>query len=385
MQQNSSLYSKQIDENGDYYYTDESSSSSSNSSCSTGSRGFSLSSYSLDSKNSKKIEDFLSSQSSENSFNESFSDYQNRSSYDMQDDENGQLLASYQEMNSKINDLINCNENSKNAASKRPELLEITNKTKNNSRVNDFNNNIHVNTTNEHDNDSSSKSISPKPKFIAPRFEKKWLENQNNSMMNVNHNYNHHYYNNNNQQQSPPPNFIEYSPKCQTFLKQINFNDNFKTTLTSKQNVFKATNSYETNIIKPNVNNNCNNKKTYQKQANQYFKRSSNNLNKTNNNKYLNQKTMSKRSYQCKCLNNNNKCTCYSTVTVNSNNTVQYTNENDFYLNRNIASYNNVNNYNYIQAQNISNTTNTTNNSITTNNNNPNNQNRFRYTAKSRA
>lgn len=347
-------------------------------------RAFSLSSYSLDSKNSKKIDDFLNSQSVDNN-NEIkllINDLSNS------DEENGQYLMSYQEMDNKVNDLLNCNETNKldDMKSKRVELKEITNtKSK-------YFNSIHVNTVNsnntnnnelESDTNSyvqSNKSTSPKPKFIAPRFERKWLENQNNSSLMG-------------QQQSA--NLTEYSNKSQTFGKQhANFSEN-----SIKKNL-KANlknHAYDTNSTSNLLNTTSpipikTNKKTYSKPAQQqqqqqqtnYFKR--NNATKNNNNlKYSNQKSMPKRSYQCKCSNTNTKCACYSTASaVITPNTVTYSNENDFYpngiANRN-STYSNNNNtntnnssnssgYNYVQNQNYS----------------PNqNQNRYRYTAKSRA
>ncbi len=332
-------------------------------------RAFSLSSYSLDSKNSKTIDDFFNSQSVDNN-NEIklfINDFSNP------EEENGQYLISYQEMNNKVNDLLNCTEASKldDVTPKRVELKEITNTT------NKYFNSIHVNTANSitNNNEQSNKSTSPKPKFIAPRFERKWLENQNNSITIG--------------QQSA--NFTEYSNKSQTFGKQhANFNENsmnksFKTNLKSHLYDTNSTNNILSSTSPIPIKTN---KKVYSKpiqqhhQQTNYFKR--NNVTKNNNNlKYSNQKSMAKRSYQCKCSIANTKCACYSTASATSaSSSMTYSNENDFYsngiVNRNSTFNNNTNSnsssnssgYNYVQNQNYS----------------PNqNQNKYRYTAKSRA
>lgn len=258
---------------------------------------FSLSSYSLDNEHSKKIGDF------EN--NRIFNNEQN-----CLEDENGKFLISYQEMNNKINDLLNCKES---------KLLK-SNKNKH----------LNVHTDTDMDNWQQIKPTSPKPKFIAPRFEKKWLENQ----------------------------FVEYN-RIQTFNKQSDCKLN-----TNNINII---NKYGKKMY-PAAGSSC------QTKTLNCCNRRNNLLNKTN--KYLNQsKTLLNQQYQpkrfCKCLT---KCTCSNyTMTVP---TFNYTNnENEFYTNRSHIILNNINNnngtnYKYVnQTQNYS---------------NPNQQ-RYRYRTKSRA
>lgn len=84
-------------------------------------------------------------------------------------------LISYEEMTTKVDDLLNPSVNQENLESAKS-LKDITNKSNNS-----FQNVIHISTSSEsleQDIDSKSRksSVSPKLKFTAPRFEKKWLK-----------------------------------------------------------------------------------------------------------------------------------------------------------------------------------------------------------------
>lgn len=87
-------------------------------------------------------------------------------------------LISYEEMTTKVDDLLNLSFQENNVNQDNYDVTDL------NNDMTIFQSNIHVNTSNEslegeHDLDNkSNKSVSPKLKFTAPRFEKKWLKTQ---------------------------------------------------------------------------------------------------------------------------------------------------------------------------------------------------------------
>jgi len=211
-------------------------------------------------------------------------------------------LISYEEMTTKVDNLLNLSfqENSLSSAGGR-----VT------GDMTVYQNGIHVSTSNESleggndSDDKSNKSVSPKLKFTAPRFEKKWLKTQAKHPVASNNTNN----NNNNNAPNPYPmncqNICEFSPKQpQQHQQQI------KLSFSSLKKFSEVTTATECqkNISFNNRNNNAN------KWPSQSTIKSTNkNSNQTNNNinnyKYNNNHA-SNGKYQASsrnCLANENE------------------------------------------------------------------------------
>ena len=196
------------------------------------------------------------------------------------------LAISYEEMNNKVNDLVESeNEPSTEAAAGNSQ---------------DY---IHINTIQCQDNcatnddERSIKSVSPKLKFTAPRFEKKWLNTQVKQTFNSSHN-------------------ASYSPASNS-----NYNPNLNNNNNNNGSCFQHNKQPPANryYSKKNYLAESLNKKQVSEQTNKWTNNNNNNQNKYN---YRNN-SMQKRT--CKC--SFNSCTCGYTQSITNNKPFNNTND----------------------------------------------------------